>query len=333
LFYSGGKAIWAFKTMFLMEVEVPASIMPIRLNDNDLDLVMIVTCINDNYIIQMMESVIINNHYITVLILFINQSSLAFDFKNSNSRVFIKEIKSKKTSLSNSRNAGIDYLLNNSIKFQHIMFPDDDSTFSESFFQRYKNQINDKTNYLIDVYCEGTEKLFKNNNYKNGEVLSHHNYDAAISVNMIVNYNTFINVGFFDERIGVGAKYGAGEDADYYLRACGVAPQAFIYNKNIFNFHPSTADKFSNMKLFQTIDKYVSYGNGAIFMFCKHKMYIEALKTCFRAIAGALLSILRADFKLLIAYLIAFFSRSIMFVKCIAFSHQLYKNEKTIFKI
>lgn len=45
------------------------------------------------------------------------------------------------------------------------------------------------------------------------------NYQNAMSVNMIIQYDHFIEIGFFDERMGVGAKYGAGEDGDFFLES------------------------------------------------------------------------------------------------------------------
>ena len=292
--------------------------------ENNYDLVMIVTCIDSKYIMHMINSVLINNNIVSTLIIFINQSDLVYNLGGSNSKTIIKELKSNKISLSKARNIGINYLIINQLKFSHTMFPDDDSTFSESFFSNFKPQK--ERNYLIDVYGEGTERLFKKNRYHNGKVLGRYNYDAAMSVNMIINHKTFSLVGFFDERLGVGAKYGAGEDADYYIRACNVNLTGFIYNKHLFNFHPSSPNKFSKMKLSRVVDVYIKYGQGGIFTLCKHKMYKAALKSCFWAIGGAAMSLIKFNFKLFLAYIMAFFARTLMLINCIVNSKKLYKN-------
>lgn len=286
------------------------------------DVVLIVTCIDDKYIQRMMSSVTLNNHHVKVLIIFINQSGLTFNLKNDNTLVHIVELKCTKVPLSRARNIGINYLSEHNSIFLHAMFPDDDSTFSDTFFTRYKKFIKLELNYLIDVYCEGTVNLFKKNKYQNGSVLGRNNYNAAMSVNLVISYKTFFDVGLLDERIGVGSKYGAGEDTDYYIRACDITSSGFIYKKAIFNFHPSSTNKFSKMKLNQIIYKLVNYGNGVIFVLCKHKMHMSALKTCFRAIGGAFLSLLKFEFKLFVSYLIAFFSRIAMLIKCIVFSNK-----------
>lgn len=290
------------------------------------DLVMVVTCINDNYIMKMINSVIKNNDSIFILVLFINQSDLVFEFTSLNAFVSIETIVSCKISSSKARNLGIKYLLERNIKFAHIMFPDDDSTFPEIFFEKYREQIFGNINYLIAVYCDGTKKNYKKNKYSHGEVLGRYNYNAALSVALIINYKTFTKVGFLDERMGVGAKYGAGEDADYYIRACDIYIQGFIYNTMIYNYHPSTSKKFSKMTLSQTIKKYVNYGNGVIYLLCKHKMYFKALSTCVRSIGGVIISFIKLDFNLFIAYGIVFFTRLLMFLKCLIFPKKLYKN-------
>ena len=180
---------------------------------------------------------------------------------------------------------------------------------------------------LIDVYCQGTNLLFKENKYPNGSILSVKNCDAAMMVNMILNYNTFVGVNFLDEKMGIGAEYGAGEDGDYFARACYISRNGFIYNKELYNFHPSSANKFTQMKLSQIINKYVNYGNGAIYMLCKHKMYFIAIKICFRAIGGAFISLFKLNFKLFAAYLIAFFSRFFMLFKCLLYTKRYYTND------
>ncbi len=121
---------------------------------NKYHLVLIVTCINDYYIEHMLNSVLENNHSITVLIIFINQSEHNFEFENlNNSKVEIRQLKKNTVSSSKARNAGIQYLLDNNIHFSHIMFPDDDSTFPDVFFNQYTQTIENDSNYLIDIYC------------------------------------------------------------------------------------------------------------------------------------------------------------------------------------
>lgn len=288
------------------------------------NLVFITTFIDRNNIYNLIDSVVDNNNNISIFFILINQTNSNLVLLNS-SHVNFNQINVERVSLSEARNIGVKYLLDNNIRFSHIMFPDDDTTFSNTFFIRYKWYVKENQNYLIDVYCFGSNKLFKQNNYNNGDKLFRNNYEVAMSVNMIINYNTFVLIGLFDERMGIGAIYGAGEDGDYYIRACNTSLHGFIFVKNIYNFHPSSTNKFQKLGLSHTINKYVNYGNGAIFMLCKHKMYMMAIKTCFRAIGGAIFSLYKFDFKLFVAFGIAFFSRLLMFSKCIIFFNRLYK--------
>lgn len=278
------------------------------------------TFIEKKNIDNLVETVIKNNHALSILFVIVNQTNEELEFSES-SLINFHQIKTSRLSLSKARNVGINYLVQNEIQFEHIMFPDDDTTFSDIFFLRYKEYIKVGENYLIDVYCADSQELFKKNKYKDGDILRQNNYEAAMSVNMVIDYKIFKHVGLFDERIGVGAKYGAGEDSDYFIRACNYATQGFIYTKTLFNFHPSSVNKFSKMKTKQVVSRYVNYGNGVIFMLCKHNMYREGIKISFRALGGALVSCFKLDLKLFIAYFIAFFSRLFMFIKCNIYSN------------
>jgi hypothetical protein len=286
------------------------------------DLVLIVTCIDSNFITQMMNSVILNNHSITVLIILINQVENNYEFVNENRLVTVNLINSRRISLSAARNVGINYLVETKIKFKHIMFPDDDSTYSDDFFSRFKENINTDSNYLIDIYCQGSDVLYKKTHFKDREVLNKNNFYAAMSVNMIINFKTFNSVGLLDERLGAGAKYGGGEDVDYYIRSCIINPNGFIYLKAIYCYHPSASDRYAQMSLCKMTDRFIRYGNGAIFLYFKHKMYKTAFTTCLRALGGSVKALLKFDLKLSFAYFIAFFSRFSMFVRCCIFQFE-----------
>ena len=286
---------------------------------------MIVTCIDKNYIIDMINSVVLNNNHITILILFINQSKDIINIPPSNHLVTIIEIKSEMISLSKARNRGIDILGKDNINYHHIMFPDDDSSFPSQFFTEYQKNVIENSNYIIDVYNQGKNTLYKKTNHANGDILTRDNYHAAISVNMIITCDTINAVGRFDEMLGVGAKYGAGEDADYFIRACNVMNYGFIYTKDLYNCHPSSANKFSRLSITKTVQTFMNYGSGAIYTLFKHKMYIHALITCFGAIVGVVKSIIRGDLKLLLAYGMAFIARMTMFLKC-ALTKEMHRN-------
>lgn len=91
-----------------------------------------------------------------------------------------------------------------------------------------------------------------------------------MSVNMIIQYDHFIEIGFFDERMGVGAKYGAGEDGDFFLRICErFGP--FVFNQHLHTFHPASDTKFATISLKALIERYKKYGEGVVFLLCKHK--------------------------------------------------------------
>ena len=283
---------------------------------NNYTLTFISTFIDSKLINELINSIIDNNKNNKILCLLVNQTNDNISIQNNSFSHFI-EIKTTKRSLSSARNIAIKYILENDIKFEHLMFPDDDSTFTSDFFDNYNKFVSSNQNYLIDVYCKGTSILYKYNSRNDLSKLDYHNYDMAMSVNMIISFNTFCKVKYFDELLGVGAKYGAGEDADYYIKACKESNYGFIYLKSLFNYHPSHSTKHKSMSLNNLINKYINYGNGAIFMLCKHKMYKESLIICLRALGGSFFNLLKLEFKLSLVYFIAFFSRLYMFLKCI----------------
>ncbi len=278
------------------------------------DIVFISTFIDNESVEQLVSSIENNIKSLKIFVILINQSdptNVLSNLKNIN----IIVLTVGRLSLSKARNIGINYIIDNKIQASHFMFPDDDSSFDKYFFENYQSVVEKGKNYLIDVYCEGTDKLYRNNNYQDGDILTLSKYEAAMSVNMIIEYNTFLKVGYFDENLGVGAKYGAGEDGDYYIRCCKVSGY-FIYIKQLHTFHPSPNDRYNRMPLHSLIKRFNNYGRGVIYMQCKHSFYKDALATSIRAIGGAFYYLLKGNFRLFGAYICSFFSRISLFVKC-----------------
>lgn len=271
-----------------------------------IDLVMITTCTSDSYITNMLESVTRNNKDINVEIISVLQNNVKSNVESTNN-TFIHYIHHNEViSLSKARNIALKYLFSESLSYNYIMFPDDDSSFDRDFFINFKQNI--KSCSLIDVYGTGTTTLYKSHNFKDGEILSLKNYKNAMSVNIIIDSDTQKKVGNFDENLGVGNYYGAGEDADYYIR-CINAGASFYYLKSLWNFHPMDSDKNNQMSLSHLIRRYRSYGRGQIYMLLKHNLKLEALKCVFSALFGSIIALFKIDLKLCLARSYAFLVR------------------------
>lgn len=129
-----------------------------------------------------------------------------------------------------------------------------------------------------------------------------------MSVNMVISSEIQKKVGYFDENLGVGNYYGAGEDVDYYIR-CIKAGGTFYYIKNLWNYHPLNATKHIDSTLTDLRKRYNSYGRGQIFMLLKHNLIAEALKCTLNGLFGSGFALMKGDYKLSIARANAFFVR------------------------
>lgn len=282
------------------------------------DIIFISTFINHLFVNKLIESIALNNRDVKVFLLLINQTTYLVDNVEFNSDfVFIKQISSDRMSLSAARNIGLKYVIENKINTRYILFPDDDSTFDEHFFNRFgKLKDGEKKNFLIDVYGEGSTELYIKNNLLDGKLVKDNRTKVAMSVNMLISWHTIEKVGFFDEKMGVGTRYGAGEDIDYFLRCvekCG----AFVYNKRLWNFHPKYDFKHNNLALKDLIKKYKNYGRGVVYLNIKHRKYFSTILLCLKALFGSFVAFFKLDFKLSIARFCAFFFRTHTFIKLV----------------
>lgn len=260
------------------------------------DVLMISTCTNDKHIHTLMKSLSENNSstLVSLIILFQNNIFVEMDLYKTEWLHLVPLYTPSQFNLSMARNICINHVLDNKIRADYVMFPDDDSSFDYHFFKNVLSQV--RGNTLIDVYCAGTTVLYRKSKYKDLMIIT--DDKAAMSVNMIINNETFLKVGLFDSLMGVGAPYGAGEDGDYFLRACKVSKDGFSYSKKLWNFHPATTIKYSALTLKQLKCRYKNYGRGVIYLYCKHRMYVSAVQCVVSGFAGMLIAYCCFNFKL-----------------------------------
>jgi len=285
-------------------------------NEKMYDVIFITTYIDDYAINDLINSIITNNYQLKVALIVVNQT-IKLRWVNTNDNVAIIYIDAgKRLSLSAARNYAINHVINNNIKSNHVIFPDDDTTFDKSFFKNYPTIIEDDESYIMEVYCQGTNKMYKQNNFVDGWKMKLNNWNSIGSVYMIVNYSVFIKVGLFDESLGAGTNYGSSEDVDYYIRCCKICSY-FNYSKKLRNFHPSPIETFKGLSIKQLIKRFNGYGKGAVYALCKNHLYFDAFIICLRAMGGAAKSILSFNFRLSMCYFLSFFTRVYTFFMAI----------------
>ena len=229
------------------------------------NLLLVCTSSNKLFIESLISSVSNNNNKIKIFLIVVLQKQINFDitaFKN-NYLDILKFNTNNQIALSSARNICLKYIYDNSLQFDHIMFPDDDSTYDDFFFNNYLSIVNLGKSYLIDVKCEGEGILYVANNAKEGDLVGISNYHMAMSVNMIVSFEVLNKQFLFDESLGVGSKYGSAEDSDFFIR-CVKESGPFNYSKMLYNFHPSPDVKYANLPLRSVIKRYILILNEVI---------------------------------------------------------------------
>lgn len=280
------------------------------------DLILISTCCNHDYIYKLISSIVDNNNSILVYLIIVNQDYNKIVYVENTINTTIKIIEhNTNVNTSVARNIGIKDIIDNNISFDLLSFPDDDSSFDNCFFQQLNLQIlaKDFRNFIIDVYCTGTKVFFRKVNYQNNQLLTKYDYNLVGAVNIIINYKTFKKVLYFDTRFGVNAKYGAGEDGDYFIRA--ISFEKFYYNNTLYNYHPSGESKYKSFDRKKLKSRMINYGKGGVALLCKHRMYKDAFVLTFRGLGGFIFYLFKGEFNIALAYLESFFVRFYNLIK------------------
>lgn len=273
--------------------------------------VMIVPFMKVQVVNDLINSLLESNKRYSILLVLVDMSLEKDEWIESTDLLTIKKISlNNKVSSSRSRNIGIEYVVKHDVQFDYLLFPDDDTTFDASFFDLYESVIHGNT--ILNVLCRDTKKTYSNYRIADGALLKKKDVLFVGCVRFMLSKDTFYKVGYFDEQLGVGAKYGAGEDGDYFLRA--LACDEFHYTAKVYNFHPSPLLKYSKLKFKELVLRFDNYGRGVVYMLCKHKLYKEGCIVCLRAIAGGGLALITGRWRLACAYWFSFFTRLSIFL-------------------
>ena len=275
------------------------------------DFVMIVPFMKTLTVNDLIDSLLESNKRYSILLILVDMSLENGELAQSTDLLEIKRIRlCNRESSSRSRNIGIEYVLKHEIPFEYLLFPDDDTTFDSSFFDLFGKVI--RGNTILNVLCRGSKEPYSSYKIKDGALLRKRDVLFVGCVRLVLSKETFYKVGYFDEQLGIGAKYGAGEDGDYFLRALESDP--FYYTEKVYNFHPTPSLKYKKMKFKELISRFNNYGKGLVYMLCKHRLYKESCIVCLRAIAGGGVALITGKWELACAYWYSFFTRLSMFL-------------------
>lgn len=140
-------------------------------------------------------------------------------------------IKSSKKGLSLNRNLGLKEATGDI-----VTFPDDDCEYKPDTLQNIYDFFNTTDYGLFTFNIE--DKLTEQKNFKTKKyVLTYFNfYNSAISITIFVR-KKYLAVFQFDERLGVGAQFGSGEESDLVLYLLSNGTSGF-YDGNMTIYHP-----------------------------------------------------------------------------------------------
>jgi len=205
----------------------------------------------------------------------------------------------KKIALSTARNKGLEHLFNCEYLAKHIIFPDDDSTFDGNFFKVYQESVQANMAYLAKIRTADTKKDYRK--YPTSSIIGKQELLPFVaSVSLVIPYSWLKKVGHFDEELGAGAKYGSSEDLDYFLRLSEHGDFHFL--PTLYNLHPSRFGKYNKLSAHQIRQRFRTYTDGFLHVYFKHSIDSQLGLFAERALAGAVLSLLKLNFTLVAEY-------------------------------
>lgn len=271
------------------------------------DLVFVTTHINNEKIEKLLDSVVLNNSHLFIMFVVVSQD-VQLSYFNKNRLVDLHIIKERKSSLSKARNIGLAYLEKHKVIAEHIMFPDDDTTYDLCFFRDYRSVVRKDKNYLLPIFIENSNRLYKGRLYIEGAKVPLMMTSLVGSPNQLIAYLNNSEKIRFNEELGVGCKYGSCEDYDLFLRL-SKSDMPYYYSSKIYNFHPAKTVAIENMSFEGIKDRFKKYSSGFCYIILKYGHYSQIPSFLIRPLAAAMIYAFKLNTKLSVAYIYQFFER------------------------
>ncbi len=222
----------------------------------------VIICTNKNLLVlkKIVNQIFDQKGNLKIKIIIVHQSystTLSPNFlKNKN--IICKNVKLQ--NLSAAKNYGLKIS-----KSKLVCFLDDDVSIE-------KNYILESLKIIKKKKCD---LLFSKINQRNSSVplsknmgsidlnINFFNTGCCLSSSMWINLKNS-KTFFFDENLGLGAKYGSGEETDYIFKYLKMRKKIYYSSKALI-YHPKEFSEFKNLN--EISKKFISYGmgQGAIF--------------------------------------------------------------------
>ena len=204
----------------------------------------------------------------------------------------IKHIRIKEKGLSLARNVGMKYVTGDI-----VAFPDDDCAYSEGIltfinkFFKNNNKIDFVTFKLRDKDTQEDSNLKWYD--QNVEITYKNIFRTVISPSIFIKIKSIKDV-FFDENLGVGRKYGSGEESDMALELLHRGYRG-MYLIDFIIYHPNKKEPMNKIYSYglgygAVIKKHVKCRNGNNFV-----LNYLIKDSIIKSIAGIIINVFKLD--------------------------------------
>lgn len=241
-----------------------------------------------------LESLVIQDHKdFELIIVDQNEENILKDIiEEYKQKFYINHVRIKEKGLSLARNIGIKYAVGDI-----IAFPDDDCAYSLGVLSFVNKLFTDSEEYDFVTFKLKDKDTGIDSNLKwyshDVEITYKNIFRTVISPSIFIKIKQRDDV-FFDENLGVGRKFGSGEESDMALELIYRGYKG-IYSTKYLIYHPNKVEP---------IEKVYSYGLGYGATIKKHVKLRRAKgfvfnylikDSIFKSLAGILVNILKFD--------------------------------------
>lgn len=176
---------------------------------------------------------------LSIEVIFVNQTDRSIEDiyyrSTESSDVCFIEITSESCSLSKARNLALKYLRDDSI----VVFADDDCWYPANLFREVKARFTtDLAALCVNVFDPDRKKYLGNRPVKIQKISMRSVFQLGISVGIFVSGSVVANNNLrFDERFGVGARYGSGEETEFLFSVLRIGSEV-MYDGTLRVYHP-----------------------------------------------------------------------------------------------